>query len=234
PRPTTRRSPPRRPARPPRRPSRPSRPAVRWPRTSSWPPCARSSPAASDRPLGTPEPPRTGDTVRGGSAFAAWPGGERPPPGARAGSSGAPSNSADAAADGGEAPATVEQRAATPRLVATYDGGLLVLDSGTLETVADIPLDGFARVNPAGDGRHVAVSTEGGFRLLDAGTWTEPHGDHSHHYTSAPTLTDAGVDAGTPGHVVVHDGKTAFFDDGSGLATVVASDSVADEVAQRR
>src|SRR5699024_7152105 len=79
------------------------------------------------------------------------------PSGARAGSSGAPSNSADAAADGGEAPATVEQRAATPRLVATYDGGLLVLDSGTLETVADIPLDGFARVNPAGDGRHVAV-----------------------------------------------------------------------------
>ena len=156
------------------------------------------------------------------------------PSGARADSSGAPSNSADAAADGGEAPATVEQRAATPRLVATYDGGLLVLDSGTLETVADIPLDGFARVNPAGDGRHVAVSTEGGFRLLDAGTWTEPHGDHSHHYTSAPTLTDAGVDAGTPGHVVVHDGKTAFFDDGSGLATVVASDSVADEVAQRR
>src|SRR5699024_8298245 len=82
PRPTTRRSPPRRPARPPRRPSRPSRPAVRWPRTSSWPPCARSSPAASDRPLGTPEPPRTGDTVRGGSHFAAWPGGARSPHGA--------------------------------------------------------------------------------------------------------------------------------------------------------
>src|SRR5699024_10505328 len=67
---------------PPRRPSRPSRPAVRWPRTSSWPPCARSSPAASDRPLGTPEPPRTGDTVRGGSHFAAWPGGARSPHGA--------------------------------------------------------------------------------------------------------------------------------------------------------
>src|SRR5699024_7883085 len=150
------------------------------------------------------------------------------PSGARADSSGAPSNSADAAADGGEAPATVEPRAATPRLVATYDGGLLVLDSGTLETVADSPLDGFARVTPAGDGRHVAVSTEGGFRLLDAGTWTEPHGDHSHHYTSAPTLTEAGVDAGTPGHVVVHEGTTAFIEERIDPATGVLSSRVAE------
>lgn len=53
-------------------------------------------------------------------------------------------------------------------LVATYDGGLYVIDPGTLKVVEDIPLTGFNRVNPAGDGRHVLVSTSTGFRIMDA------------------------------------------------------------------
>ena len=64
-----------------------------------------------------------------------------------------------------------EAAAATPRLTVTYDGGVQVLDATTLEVLADLPLAGFNRLNPAGDGRHVMVSTEGGFRVLDAGTW---------------------------------------------------------------
>jgi outer membrane protein assembly factor BamB len=120
-----------------------------------------------------------------------------------------------------------EVAADTPRLALTYDGGVLLLDATTLATVADLPLEGFNRLNSAGDGRHLLVSTQGGFRVLDAGTWTEPHGDHSHHYTSDPELTDVLHPAEEPGHVVAHDGRTALFDDGTGQVVVLDSDEVA-------
>src|SRR5690242_20094180 len=97
-----------------------------------------------------------------------------------------------------------------PRLVVTYDGGLLVLDADTLETVERIEKDGFLRVNPAGDGRHVMVSTDAGFQVLDAGTWAEEHGDHAHYWTADPVLTDVTYAAEKPGHVVVHDDRVAL------------------------
>ncbi len=127
-------------------------------------------------------------------------------------------------------PASDVQEVATssPRLALTHDGGVRVLDATTLETVADLPLDGFNRLNGAGDGRHLLVSTRGGFRVLDAGTWTEPHGDHSHSYTSTPQLTEVLHPAEEPGHVVAHDGLTALFDDGTGEVVVLDSDAVAD------
>lgn len=114
------------------------------------------------------------------------------------------------------------------RLVLTYDGGLQVLDASTLETVADLPLDGFTRVNEAGDGRHVLVSTDEGFAVLDAGVWAEAHGDHAHYYAGDPELTGTVFPAEKPGHVVPHDGRTALFDDGTGTVTVVDSAHVAD------
>lgn len=110
------------------------------------------------------------------------------------------------------------------RLVATYDGGLMVLDAQTLEVVETLDLDGFNRLNPGGDGRHVLVTTQGGWRLLDAGTWTEPHGDHTHSYSAQPRLTEVVVPAEVPGHVVNHDGKTALWDDGTGKTVLVDSD----------
>lgn len=89
----------------------------------------------------------------------------------------------------------------TPRLAAAYDGGLLVLDGLTLELVADLELPGFNRLNPAGDGRHVLVSTtagdEPGFQVLDLGTWAEAHGDHAHYFTAEPELTDVVLPATT-------------------------------------
>ncbi|WP_456789355.1 zinc metallochaperone AztD [Cellulomonas sp. P5_C5] len=114
------------------------------------------------------------------------------------------------------------------RLVLTYDGGLQVLDASTLETLADLPLDGFTRVNEAGDGRHVLVSTEQGFTVLDAGVWAEAHGDHAHYYAADPELTGTTFPAEKPGHVVPHGGRTALFDDGTGTVTVVDSAHVAD------
>ncbi|MBY6414629.1 hypothetical protein HQ346_23800 [Rhodococcus sp. BP-252] len=110
--------------------------------------------------------------------------------------------------------------AATPRIATSYDGGVLILDAKTLETVEDISgIDGFTRLNPAGDGRHVFVSGSGAFTALDAGTWTEG----SEYYTSTPALTDVKFDATTPGHVVRHDGKTVLFDDGTGNVDVFES-----------
>ena len=94
---------------------------------------------------------------------------------------------------------------ATEPLVATYDGGLYVLDGKSLKLVQDIPLKGFNRVNPAGDDRHVVVSTAKGFQLLDA---------------AAPELTDVTFPGAKPGHVVRHAGKTVLFTDGTGEITI--------------
>jgi hypothetical protein len=132
------------------------------------------------------------------------------------------------------APVATEVATAKPRLVLTYDGGLQVLDAATLELIEDIPLEGFNRVNGAGDDRHVMVSTAGGFQTLDVGTWTEPHGDHTHSYTWDPVLTDVMWSAEKPGHVVPHEGRTALFDDGTGTVTVVDSDALGDADAVTR
>jgi outer membrane protein assembly factor BamB len=90
-------------------------------------------------------------------------------------------------------------------VVATYDGGLYVIDGQTLEVKADVTMDGFLRVNPAGDNEHVLVSTEDGFTVLDAGEGR---------------LTDTTFAAAEPGHVVPHGSRTALFADGTGEITV--------------
>lgn len=130
---------------------------------------------------------------------------------------------ADAEADSA---AHAPQEAATnqPRLIATYDGGLLVVDALTLDVLADIELEGFNRLAPAGDDRHVLVShtaTDAGWHVLDAGAWTEAHGDHGHHYVGDPHLTGVIIPAEAPAHVVPHAGLTTLFDDGTGDITVI-------------
>ncbi|ALO68219.1 hypothetical protein AS189_00180 [Arthrobacter alpinus] len=109
-----------------------------------------------------------------------------------------------------------EVESAQSRLVITHDGGLTVLDTSTGKSVAELALKGFNRVNPAGDGRHVLVSTTGGFQVLDAGSWSEPHGEHHRYFTADPSLAELKFPATTPGHAVNHGGVTALFDDGTG------------------
>lgn len=87
----------------------------------------------------------------------------------------------------------------------TYDGGIYLLDGKTLQVAKDIPLDGFNRLNAAGDDRHLMVSTSTGFRVLDA---------------AGAVLTGTEVTAPKPGHVVRHAGKTVLFADGTGEVTV--------------
>ncbi|MGF6835574.1 hypothetical protein QF015_003771 [Paenarthrobacter sp. TE4293] len=131
-----------------------------------------------------------------------------------------PGDSAGTAGDvSPSAPSTAtakEAGAPTPRLVYTHDAGISVLDATSLEQVGTAEMSGFNRLNPAGDERHVFVSTGDSFRLFDAGAWTEPHGDHSHHYVANPQLTDVAFAAEKAGHVVLHAGKTVLFNDGSG------------------
>jgi hypothetical protein len=141
--------------------------------------------------------------------------------------SGADDTASQTTTEAPENPAT-EEATYTPRLAITYDGGIQVLDAGTLESVGEFELDGFNRLNGVGDGRHLLVSTSGGFQVLDAAAWAEPHGDHSHYYTADPELTDVMFDAETPGHVVPHEGRVALFDDGTGQVTVFHASDVAD------
>jgi hypothetical protein len=115
----------------------------------------------------------------------------------------------------------VERSTKTPRLALSYDGGVLVLDARTLSTVADIPVEGFVRLNPAGNGRHALVSKGDGFHVLDMGTWTAAHGDHGHHFTTPPQLTDIRFGGVEPGHAVAHDGRLTLFSDGTGAVDVV-------------
>ena len=112
---------------------------------------------------------------------------------------------------------------AVPRLVTTYEGGIKVLDGESFKVLGDFPMEGFNRVNAAGDGRHAIISTAEGFKVLDTGVWSE--GDK--HYAQDPALTDISFPASKPGHVVRHDGKTILFSDGTGDVTIFESDDLA-------
>ncbi|MFI2507582.1 zinc metallochaperone AztD [Streptomyces sp. NPDC018972] len=90
-------------------------------------------------------------------------------------------------------------------LVATFDGGLYVLDGESLKPAKTIELPGFNRVNPAGDDDHVIVSTDAGFRVLNA---------------AEQTFTGITYEGAKPGHVVRHAGKTVLFTDGTGEVNV--------------
>ncbi|MBO0594623.1 hypothetical protein I2485_05510 [Nesterenkonia sp. E16_7] len=111
---------------------------------------------------------------------------------------------------------THEAGGPSPRLAVTYDGGVAVLDGATLEVLGEDEAEGFVRVNPAGDGRHFFLTEGESFRLIDGGTWGEPHGDHDHFYTTDPYVSDITVDGPAPGHVVSHDGVGTLFFDGNG------------------
>ncbi|MEU0242711.1 zinc metallochaperone AztD [Nocardiopsis sp. NPDC006198] len=113
-----------------------------------------------------------------------------------------------------EAPAADTAAASVAEPIAvTYDGGVLVLDGTTLEVAGNIELEGFNRLNPAGDDRHLFVSTSDGFQVLDA---------------AAGELTDTVFPADTPGHVVRHGGRTVLFADGSGEVTSFDTDALGD------
>ncbi|NYF13076.1 hypothetical protein HDC34_001370 [Pseudoclavibacter sp. JAI123] len=117
-------------------------------------------------------------------------------------------------------PAAPGEAAATPgsasapaseTVTLTYDGGLVVLDAATLEVVGDVPIEGFTRVNPVGDGQNVLVTTETGFQVLD---------------TQQPALTGLTFEGSKAGHAVPHAGKTVLFFDGTGDSVIFDTDAL--------
>lgn len=95
----------------------------------------------------------------------------------------------------------------------TYQGGIHVLDGETLKVAHTITLDGFNRINPAGNDTGVFVSTEAGFELLDA---------------AAGRMTDITYPGAKPGHVVLHGDRTILFSDGAGEVHSFDPQSLAD------
>ncbi|RII20632.1 hypothetical protein DSC45_05345 [Streptomyces sp. YIM 130001] len=98
-------------------------------------------------------------------------------------------------------------------VVATYDGGLYFLDGKTLKLAKTVKVPGFNRVNPVGDDTHVMLSTDNGFRVVNA---------------VEQTLTDIEYKGAKPGHVVRHAGKTVLFTDGTGEVNVFDPADLAD------
>ncbi|MFI8165645.1 zinc metallochaperone AztD [Streptomyces sp. NPDC086081] len=90
-------------------------------------------------------------------------------------------------------------------LVASFDGGLYVLDGESLKLAKTVELPGFNRINPAGDEDHVVISTDSGFRVFDA---------------ARQTFTGTAFKGPKPGHVVRHAGRTVLFTDGTGEVNV--------------
>jgi hypothetical protein len=115
-------------------------------------------------------------------------------------------------AGAGSAAPSSEASTASGRLAVTYENGIAVLDGKTLEVIGEFASEEFTRVNPFGDGRTIAVTTSEGFQILD---------------TAEPALTDLVFDGTAPGHVVVHDGSTVLFDDGTGTTTILDTDAFA-------
>lgn len=100
-----------------------------------------------------------------------------------------------------------------PRVAIAYAGGVLVVDGESLEVIEDLPSEDFVRLNSAGDGRHVFVSTSEGFQLLDV---------------REPELTELIVEAAAAGHVVRHGGKTVLYDDATSDTTIFDTDELAE------
>ncbi|WP_314456586.1 zinc metallochaperone AztD [uncultured Microbacterium sp.] len=120
----------------------------------------------------------------------------------------------DSAAPASGAPATTAADAGT-RVALSYPGGVVVLDGESLETLGDFTSEEFTRLNSAGDGRHVMVTTSEGFQVLDAGT-----------SGVEPQLTDLVFAAAKPGHVVTHGGTTVLYADGTSDSTVFDTDAL--------
>ncbi|MFF8846218.1 zinc metallochaperone AztD [Streptomyces sp. NPDC015127] len=119
----------------------------------------------------------------------------------------------DASSSGAKAEAAPSTKAVAVKdpLVATFDGGLYVLDGESLKLADTIELPGFNRLNPAGDDSHVIVSTDAGFRVLNA---------------AEQTFTGIEYQGAKPGHVVRHAGKTVLFTDGTGEVNVFDPDDL--------
>ena len=113
-----------------------------------------------------------------------------------------------------------EGKGAASRVAITYDGGVFVYDAKDMKLLADIPKEGFLRLSDAGNNRHLVVADGNSYTFLDTGVWSVAHGDHSHYYTTSPSLSSLSLVADHTGHVIKDNGKVTAFADGTGSFAV--------------
>ena len=118
------------------------------------------------------------------------------------------------------------------RIVISHAEGLTSYDAKTGKTLSEEKMNAFLRLNDAGDNRHVMVTKGDSFLTFDTGRITKAHGDHNHYYTAKPSLGDAPINAPHAGHVVHHDGFTALFSDGDGVAKIYKTEDMGKDDAQ--
>lgn len=118
------------------------------------------------------------------------------------------------------------------RILLSHKNGLTTLDGETGEVIESEDLKAFLRLSDAGDNRHIMVTKGDSFLTFDTGRITKPHGDHKHYYAAQPQLLSAAIDAPHAGHVVHHDGFTALFSDGDGVARIYKTEDIGKEDAK--
>ena len=118
------------------------------------------------------------------------------------------------------------------RIVISHADGLRAYDAKTGKVIGEDKMNAFLRLSDAGDNRHVMVTKGDSFLTYDTGRITKGHGDHNHYYTAEPSLGDAPIKAPHAGHVVHHDGFTALFSDGDGVAKIYKTEDMGKDDAQ--
>ncbi|WP_238558963.1 ABC transporter [Rhodococcus rhodnii] len=125
----------------------------------------------------------------------------------------------DLAAD----PGSTEVEGPQPRLVVTDrdSGAVSILDLATTDELARFDYEGAGAASIV-NGRYVfSVDQQAGeVHVVDAGSWTIDHGDHTHSYVRDPV--ELGTLTGTkPAHVTTGDRRAAVFFDDDGRSDLV-------------
>ncbi len=126
------------------------------------------------------------------------------------------STSGDAARTQADASDRESTAVAQPRLVIASDSGVEVVAGADLAALGQFDLASRPKLQVAGDDRHVFVlqSDAAKVGIVDAGTWSDAHGDHSHSYVTEPSLLKTSFDEGTSYHAVSDDERSVvWFDD---------------------
>lgn len=126
---------------------------------------------------------------------------------------------------------------AQPRLVIASDNGVEVVAGSDLAGLGRFDLASRPKLQVAGDDRHVFVlqSEAGKVGVVDSGTWSQAHGDHSHSYVTEPSLLQTTFDRGTSYHAVSDDERSVvWFDDDASFETFDWKDLEDDAVTTQR
>ncbi|OUZ07560.1 hypothetical protein BHE97_16570 [Aeromicrobium sp. PE09-221] len=122
----------------------------------------------------------------------------------------------------GHVEGAVEEAEAQYRLVVADGESASVIDLlDATSTTFDLPADSLQT-----DGRFVYGQRDGSVTVVDAGTWTWPHGDHNHYYRQdAALLGDVELDAGT---IIGAFGSDTLAVGEDGAVTVIDRDALED------